>query len=80
MHRLQLRFHKTIVFVTHDMDEAVKLADRICILQNGHVVQCDKPENIDVYKRQVRRSVLRGLGALGGDGPLGCLLYTSRCV
>ena len=35
-----------IVFVTHDMDEAVKLADRICILQNGHVVQCDKPENI----------------------------------
>ena len=28
------------------MDEAVKLADRICILQNGHVVQCDKPENI----------------------------------
>ena len=46
VHRLQLRFHKTIVFVTHDMDEAVKLADRICILQNGHVVQCDKPENI----------------------------------
>ncbi len=37
---------KTIIFVTHDMDEAVKLADRICILQNGHVVQCDKPENI----------------------------------
>lgn len=46
VHRLQLRFRKTIVFVTHDMDEAVKLADRICILQNGHVVQCDKPENI----------------------------------
>lgn len=46
VHRLQLRFHKTIVFVTHDMDEAVKLADRICILQNGHVIQCDKPENI----------------------------------
>ena len=46
VHRLQLRFHKTIVFFTHDMDEAVKLADRICILQNGHVVQCDKPENI----------------------------------
>ena len=43
---LQEELHKTIVFVTHDMDEAVKLADRICILQNGHVVQCDKPENI----------------------------------
>ena len=44
--KLQKQFHKTIVFVTHDMDEAIKLADRICIIQNGFIVQCDTPENI----------------------------------
>ena len=37
---------KTVVFVTHDMDEAIKLADRICIIQEGHIVQCDTPERI----------------------------------
>lgn len=37
---------KTIIFVTHDMEEAIKLADRICIIQNGHIIQCDTPENI----------------------------------
>lgn len=47
--RLQKRFNKTIVFVTHDMDEAIKLASRICIIQNGTVVQCDTPENILKY-------------------------------
>lgn len=43
---LQKNTKKTIIFVTHDMDEAIKLADRICIIQNGHVVQCDTPEQI----------------------------------
>ncbi|WP_270739711.1 ABC transporter ATP-binding protein [Massilioclostridium coli] len=43
---LQNRTHKTVVFVTHDMDEAIKLATRICIIQNGHIVQCDRPEEI----------------------------------
>ena len=44
--RLQKKLNKTILFVTHDMDEAILLADRICIIQNGHIVQCDTPENI----------------------------------
>lgn len=44
--KLQKRFQKTIVFVTHDMDEAIKMADRICIIQNGKVAQFDKPEEI----------------------------------
>lgn len=44
--KLQKQFKKTIVFVTHDMDEAIKMADRICIIQNGFIVQCDTPENI----------------------------------
>ena len=44
--KLQKRFNKTIIFVTHDMDEAIKLANRICIIQEGTVIQCDTPENI----------------------------------
>ncbi len=43
---LQEKLHKTIVFVTHDMDEAIKLADRICIMDKGKVLQFDTPENI----------------------------------
>ena len=43
---LQKKTRKTVLFVTHDMDEAIKLADRICIIQEGHIVQCDTPERI----------------------------------
>ncbi len=43
---LQTRLRKTIVFVTHDMDEAVKLADLICIMKNGRIVQYGTPEEI----------------------------------
>ncbi|MCP1109787.1 betaine/proline/choline family ABC transporter ATP-binding protein [Ohessyouella blattaphilus] len=43
---LQRKLKKTIVFVTHDMDEAIKIADRICIMDKGHIVQYDTPENI----------------------------------
>ncbi len=43
--RLQDELRKTIVFVTHDFDEAVKLGDRIAILQQGsRIVQYDTPE------------------------------------
>jgi osmoprotectant transport system ATP-binding protein len=45
--RLQEELRKTIVFVTHDFDEAVKLGDRIAILQVGSkIVQYDTPEQI----------------------------------
>lgn len=43
---LQDKMKKTIVFVTHDMGEAIKLADRICILNNGKIEQFDTPEKI----------------------------------
>lgn len=36
----------TIVFVTHDMDEAIKIADKICIMKDGHILQYDTPEEI----------------------------------
>jgi osmoprotectant transport system ATP-binding protein len=45
--RLQSRLRKTVVFVTHDVDEAIKMADRIAILQRGGVLaQYDTPEAI----------------------------------
>lgn len=44
--KLQKKLDKTIVFVTHDMDEAIKLADRIVIMRDGQLVQCDSPDEI----------------------------------
>lgn len=44
--KLQQRLGKTIVFVSHDMDEALKLADRIVIMKDGQLVQCDTPDEI----------------------------------
>jgi osmoprotectant transport system ATP-binding protein len=45
--RLQARLRKTIVFVTHDVDEAIKMADRIAILQVGGVLaQYDTPDRL----------------------------------
>jgi len=43
---IQQNYKKTIIFVTHDMDEALKLGDRICIMNGGHVVQFDTPSEI----------------------------------
>ena len=44
--RLQDKLKKIIIFVTHDMDEAIKLADKIAIMEQGKVVQYDRPEKI----------------------------------
>ena len=43
---LQEKYKKTIVFVTHDMDEAIKIADLVCIMKDGEILQYDTPENI----------------------------------
>ncbi|MEO1139012.1 MAG: glycine betaine/L-proline ABC transporter ATP-binding protein [Pseudomonadota bacterium] len=44
--RLQDMLGKTIVFITHDFDEALRLADRIAIMKDGAVEQCDTPDQI----------------------------------
>ncbi|MGE6845999.1 ABC transporter ATP-binding protein [Bacillus tropicus] len=44
--QLQKKIQKTIVFVTHDMQEALSLGDRICVMKEGKVVQLDTPEGI----------------------------------
>ena len=43
---LQQELHKTIVFITHDLDEALKLADHLVILKDGYVVQQGEPQHI----------------------------------
>ena len=43
---LQQRLRKTIVFITHDLDEALRLGDRIAILKDGRVSQIGRPEEI----------------------------------
>ncbi len=44
--RLQQLLNKTIVFITHDFDEALRLADRIAIMKDGAIEQCDTPDKI----------------------------------
>ncbi|MFT5224871.1 MAG: glycine betaine/proline transport system ATP-binding protein [Polaribacter sp.] len=43
---LQKELHKTIVFITHDLDEALKIADHLVILNDGAVIQQDEPQHI----------------------------------
>jgi glycine betaine/proline transport system ATP-binding protein len=44
--RLQNALHKTIVFITHDFDEAIRLADRIAIMKDGRIEQIGTPEDL----------------------------------
>jgi len=44
--RLRLRLRKTILFVTHDIDEAIKLGDRMAVMRNGKIIQFDPPAKI----------------------------------
>ncbi len=44
--RLQSEHSRTIVFVSHDLDEAMRIGDRICIMENGNVVQVGTPDEI----------------------------------
>ncbi|SEO27957.1 glycine betaine/proline transport system ATP-binding protein [Pseudorhodobacter antarcticus] len=46
LNELQAELQKTIVFITHDLDEALKLADHLVILKDGFVVQQGEPQNI----------------------------------
>src|SRR5438046_9615417 len=44
--RLHREVRKTIIFVTHDIDEAIKMGDRIAIMRDGRLVQIDTPDNL----------------------------------
>jgi glycine betaine/proline transport system ATP-binding protein len=62
---LQEKVHKTILFITHDLDEALKLGDRIAIMKDGVIVQIGTPEEIltnpsDDYVKAFVENVDRG--------------------
>ncbi|MFC4075347.1 ABC transporter ATP-binding protein [Salinithrix halophila] len=44
--KLQQEIKKTIIFVTHDMDEALALGDRVCLMKKGAICQIDTPQNL----------------------------------
>lgn len=46
MLQLQSRMHKTVIFITHDLDEALRLGDRIAIMKDGSIEQIGTSENI----------------------------------
>ena len=63
--RLQAVLHKTIVFITHDFDEAIRLADRVAIMKDGEIIQIGTPEELVInpateyvaeFTRDVQRS------------------------
>jgi glycine betaine/proline transport system ATP-binding protein len=62
--RLQSVLHKTIVFITHDFDEAIRLADSIAIMQDGRIIQIGTPEELvlspaDAYVAEFTREAPR---------------------
>lgn len=62
--RLQSVLRKTIVFITHDFDEAVRLADRIAIMKDGEIIQIGTPEELVLapatdYVREFTRGIPR---------------------
>jgi glycine betaine/proline transport system ATP-binding protein len=75
--RLQNLLHKTIVFITHDFDEAIRLADRIAVMKDGKVVQVATPEElvlnpatdyVEEFTRHVSRSKVLSVGAVMTSG------------
>jgi glycine betaine/proline transport system ATP-binding protein len=76
---LQEELHKSIVFITHDLDEALRIGDNIAILRDGMIIQTDDPQNIlmkpadayvaDFMKDINRARVLRVRAIMHADDP-----------
>jgi glycine betaine/proline transport system ATP-binding protein len=89
--RLQRELQKTVVFITHDLQEALKLGDQIAIMRDGRFVQVDTPEAVvahpvDDYVRDFVRDVPRAnvltaggimSGPLDGQATAGTVLATA---
>jgi len=62
--RIQELLHKTIIFITHDFDEAIKLADRIAIMKDGRIIQIGTPEDLVIspsnsYVKEFTKDIVR---------------------
>lgn len=78
--RLQALLKKTIVFITHDFDEAIRLADRIAIMKDGAVIQVATPEElvlnpasdyVQEFTRHIPRDKVMSVGAIMVAGATG---------
>ena len=81
--RLQSMLRKTIVFITHDFDEAIRLADRIAIMKDGAIIQIGTPEDLVTrpadgyvadFTREIPRAKVLSVRAVMGepvDSPAG---------
>ncbi len=78
--RLQALLKKTIVFITHDFDEAIRLADRIAIMKDGAVIQVATPEElvlnpasdyVQEFTRHIPRDKVMSVGAIMVSGANG---------
>ncbi|MEM7123194.1 MAG: betaine/proline/choline family ABC transporter ATP-binding protein, partial [Pseudomonadota bacterium] len=78
--RLQNVLHKTIIFITHDFDEAIRLADRIAIMKDGAIIQIGTPEELVTapaddyvaeFTRDIPRAKVLSAGAIAKSGPHG---------
>ena len=90
--RLQSVLKKTIAFITHDFDEAIRLADRIAIMQDGRVIQIGTPEELVTrpatayvaeFTREIPRAKVLSVRAVmtparGADGFAGEVLAGER--
>jgi glycine betaine/proline transport system ATP-binding protein len=84
---IQSKLHKTIVFITHDLDEAMKIGDRIAIMKDGVVEQIGTAEDIltgpatpyvEAFVNKVDRKVLLrlNLSCLKDDASSNCQRWT----
>ena len=76
--RLQSVLHKTIVFITHDFEEAIRLADRIGIMKDGEVIQVASPEELVLspandyvaeFTKHIPRAKVLTVGSVMQPGP-----------
>lgn len=86
MQKTFVEFHKTtgstMIYVTHDQAEAMAMADRIAVMFDGEIVQCDRPQAL--YDKPANEKVARFIGQgsivtltveqLDPNSPIGCLL------